>query len=72
MKRAKKLYILLGVLAAACLATVIALQVEEYKEQIRTSDAVILEIPPGRGNRPFLGIPGGSPGLPQGGGYLAL
>lgn len=46
MKRAKKLYILLGVLAAACLATVIALGVEEYKEQIRTSDAVILEIPP--------------------------
>ena len=45
MKRAKKLYILLGVLAAACLATVIALGVEEYKEQIRTSDAVILEIP---------------------------
>ena len=45
MKRAKKLYILLGVLAAACLATVIALQVEAYKEQIRTSDAVILEIP---------------------------
>lgn len=45
MKRAKKLYILLGVLAAACLATVIALRVEEYKEQIRTSDAVILEIP---------------------------
>ena len=29
MKRAKKLYILLGVLAAACLATVIALGVEE-------------------------------------------
>lgn len=46
MKRAKKLYILLGVLAAACLATVIALGVEEYKEQIRTSVAVILEIPP--------------------------
>lgn len=45
MKRAKKLYILLGVLAAACLATVIALQVEEYKEQIRTSDEIILEIP---------------------------
>lgn len=45
MKRAKKLYILLGVLAAACLATVIALRVEEYKEQIRTSDEIILEIP---------------------------
>lgn len=44
MKRAKRIYILLGILAAACAATFIILRVEEKKEQIRNSDEIILEI----------------------------
>ena len=45
MSRSKKLYILLGVLAAACVATFAVMQMEERKEQIKNSDEVILELP---------------------------
>lgn len=34
MKRAKKLYVLLGVLVLACVATFILTRMEEQKEQI--------------------------------------
>lgn len=45
MNRSKKLYILLGVLAAACIATTAVLGIEERKEQIRSSGEIILELP---------------------------
>lgn len=45
MNRSKKLYILLGVLAAACVATFAVMQVEERKEQIRETVEIILELP---------------------------
>ena len=44
MKRAKKLYILLGILAAVCLLTFIVSRQEEKKEKIKNSDKVILNI----------------------------
>lgn len=44
MNRSKKLYALLGVLAAACIATFAVMQMEERKEQIKNSDAMILEL----------------------------
>ena len=46
MSRLKKLYILLGVLAVVCAATFAVLRLEERKEQIRTSEDIILELPP--------------------------
>ncbi len=46
MNRSKKLYILLGVLLAVCLATFIAMHMEQRREEIRTSGDVILEIAP--------------------------
>ena len=45
MKRYKRLYLLLGILAVACLATFGVLRFEEHQEQIKNSDEVILEIP---------------------------
>lgn len=45
MNRSKKLCVLLGVLAAVCGATLIALQVEEHQERIRNSEEIILELP---------------------------
>lgn len=45
MNRSKKLYILLGVLAAVCAATFALTRMEERKEQIKNTDAVILELP---------------------------
>ena len=45
MKRSKKIYILLGVLAAALTATFGVMGYEEHKEQIRNSEEIILEIP---------------------------
>ncbi len=45
MNRSKKLYILLGVLALACVATIGVMRFEEHKEQIRTSGDIILELP---------------------------
>lgn len=45
MKRFKKLGILLAVLVVACIATLVLSQYEQKQEQIKNSDAVILEIP---------------------------
>ncbi|MCI8417065.1 MAG: DUF4340 domain-containing protein [Lachnospiraceae bacterium] len=44
MKRSKRIYTLLGVLAVACIATYGVMGYEEHKEQIRNSEEVILEI----------------------------
>ncbi len=44
MKRSKKLLILVAVLVAACIATIILTHYEEKQEEIKNSDAVILEI----------------------------
>ena len=45
MKRFKKLGVLLGVLVVACIATFALTHYEEEQEQIKNSDAIILEIP---------------------------
>lgn len=45
MKRFKKIYLLLGVLAVVCLATIGVMQIEEYKEKIKNMDEVILSVP---------------------------
>lgn len=45
MKRSKKLYLLLAVLAAACAATVAVRQWEGHKEEIKTSGEIILSVP---------------------------
>ena len=45
MKRSKKIYILLGVLAIICVATFSVNKVKEHKEKIKNSDEIILEIP---------------------------
>jgi len=45
MKRSKKIYILLGILAVACIATFSVNKIEEHKEKIKNSDEIILEIP---------------------------
>lgn len=44
MKRFKKIYILLGVLAIVCLATLGVMQIEEHKEKIKNSDEVIMSV----------------------------
>lgn len=44
MRRTKRIGILSGILAAACLATFGVIQFEEHKEQIKNSDEVILEL----------------------------
>lgn len=46
MKRAKRLYLLLGVLALVCLGAFAVTRYEQKKEQIQNSDEVILEIDP--------------------------
>lgn len=45
MNRSKKFYILLGILAAACIATFAVMQMEERKEQIKEAGEIILELP---------------------------
>lgn len=45
MNRSKKLYVLLGVLAAACVATFAVMRMEERKEQIQETGEIILELP---------------------------
>lgn len=45
MKRAKKLYILLGVLAVVCVATFALTQFEEDQEQIKATGEIILKVP---------------------------
>lgn len=44
MKRSKRIYILLGVLAVSCMATLGVMKWEEEKEKIKNSDEIILEI----------------------------
>lgn len=44
MNRSKKLYILLGILVVACVATFAVMQMEERKEQIKNSEEIILEL----------------------------
>ena len=44
MKRAKKLYILLGVLAVICVATFALTQFEEDKEKIKATGEIIMEV----------------------------
>lgn len=44
MSRSKKLYILLGVLVVACVATLAVTQTAEHKEQIKNSGEPILEL----------------------------
>lgn len=44
MKRYKRIYILLGVLVAACIVTFGVSKYEEHKELIRTSDEIVLEL----------------------------
>ena len=45
MKRSKRIYMLLGILVVACIATFALIQFEEHKEKIRSSEEIILEIP---------------------------
>lgn len=45
MKRFKKVFILLGVLVVLCIGVFVVKRVEEHKEQIRTTDEVILSVP---------------------------
>lgn len=45
MKRSKKIYLLLGVLAVVCIATLCVLRFEERTEQIKNSGEIILELP---------------------------
>lgn len=44
MNRFKRIYILLGVLAAACMATFGVMRYEEHKEKIKNSEEVILKL----------------------------
>ena len=46
MKRSKRLWVLLGVLAAVCVVTAAVLQMEDRQEQIRESGEVVLSISP--------------------------
>ena len=45
MKRSKKMIVLAAVLAVACIATFALTRYEEKQEEIKNSDAIILEIP---------------------------
>lgn len=45
MKRAKRIYILLGILAAVCILTFAVVKHEEKQENIRNSGEVVLEVP---------------------------
>lgn len=46
MKRFKRLYVLMGILVAACVITFAVSRYETYKEDIRNSDEIILELSP--------------------------
>lgn len=45
MKRSKRIIVLVAILAVVCIATFALTQYEEKQEQIKNSDAIILEIP---------------------------
>lgn len=44
MKRSKKIYLLLEILAVVCAATIGVMQVEEHKEKIKNTDEIILSV----------------------------
>ncbi len=44
MKRAKRIYVLLGILVVACIGTFLVMRIEEKKEQIKNSDEIVLEV----------------------------
>jgi phosphoribosyl-ATP pyrophosphohydrolase len=44
MKRFKRIFVLLGVLAVACIVTIIVMNTEEKKERIKNTDEVILSV----------------------------
>jgi len=44
MKRSKRLYVMLGILIAACIATFAVMHTEEKKEKIRNSGEIVLEL----------------------------
>lgn len=44
MKRSKKIYLLLGILAVVCVATIGVMQMEEHKEKIKNTDEIILSL----------------------------
>ena len=46
MKRSKRLYALLGVLVAACMATAVVMRMEEDKEQIKATGEIVLAVSP--------------------------
>lgn len=46
MKRSKRIYILLGILAVVCIATFAVNRLEEHKEKIKNSNKVILKLSP--------------------------
>ena len=58
MKRYKRLYLLLGVLAVACIATFGVLRFEEHQEQIKGSQR--------HSNIAVVGVSGGIPLFSQG------
>lgn len=45
MKRFKRIYLLLGILAIVCLGTIGAMQLEVHKEKIKNTDEIILAVP---------------------------
>lgn len=45
MNRYKRLFVLLGALAVACIATFVVLQMEQYQEKISNSGETVLELP---------------------------
>jgi hypothetical protein len=45
MKRAKKLYVLLGVLVVVCIVTIVVSRIQIKREEIKNSDEIILELP---------------------------
>ena len=47
MKRAKRIYILLGVLAVVCIAAFAVMQYQEQQEIIQNTDEIILEVDAG-------------------------
>jgi len=51
MKRFKKVFVLLGILVALCIVTLVVLKIEEKKEKINNTDAVILAVSPDTVNK---------------------
>ena len=66
MKRYKRLYVVLAVLLAACIATFALSRYKAQKEQIQTSGETILLHLRRRGGEPLLGLRRADPVLPPG------